>query len=615
MTKPQTWKDALVELISVSATNKGWRRSYDAMSSSMENGIDVSPALCLTAKPGKELIIPLKPPAAVYGNRISEGRIGMRFLKFRQHSWSSAEKTLQITIFSPENIEELAQLANEIDKALRKDHTKAKPSIHERQTKVCRRPLAQRSLNIPMNHDSAAKPFRASSSLSSTTSLLNRHKNLDHFGPKRNDKVDCSDLPNLSKEQQHAFDLVKAGKSLFFTGCAGTGKSILLRHIIRFLDPSFTFVTGTTGLAASLLGGTTINAFAGIGKGEGPIDDLVKWAGRGDSGGRWKRARTIIIDEISLMDASFFDVLERVARKIRANEQPFGGIQLILAGDFHQLPPVTRKGTKRRFCFEAESWDRCIDHSLELTKVFRQADSDFIDILSEIRRGIANEATIHRLRAAAQAAKDFSGDEDDGIRPTKLFTHRASVDEINSRHLEELPGDLVRIQAYDSGDPKALLAACSAPQVLFLKKGAQVMLSKNLNGRKGLVNGARGVVEDFTPSGQPVVRWASGGNPQTLAREKFVISIGGNQVAERLQVPLVLAWAVTVHKSQGLTLDKVEVSLEQAFEPGMAYVALSRSKSLRGLKICGSIARTSLQADQKVVAFYKSLHGTIRSSP
>ena len=590
VSKPQTWKDTMLEIIA------------------SENG-EVGAALCLTPRIGKEMIVPLKPPVALYVHKISVGKLGMRFPRFRQHNWSMAEKTLQLTISCEKNVEELEKLARSIDKALRNSDSESTSTTKRSIMRVHRRPLAQRSLNMqPSTMDGKRAP---SESNASSSLLSSRYKSVatEELYQQREDMSNIleTDLPALSSEQRHAVNLIRSGKSLFFTGCAGTGKSILLRHIIRALPSETTFVTGTTGLAASLLGGVTINAFAGVGKGEGSVDTLARCAGRGDSGARWRRARTLIIDEISLMDGYFFDMLEAVARLIRNTQKPFGGIQLVLAGDFHQLPPVAKTGSVRRFCFEAESWNRCIDSCVELTQVFRQSDRDFIDILADIRKGIANDATIRKLRAACCAVQEPNLDEDDGILPTQLFTHRVAVDEINSRYLEELPGEAVCFESHDSGDTRALASTCRAPQLLVLKAGAQVMLSKNLNGKKGLVNGARGVVSGFTSGGQPLVKWASGGSPKPIGREKFVVSIGGNQVAVRLQIPLVLAWAVTVHKSQGLTLDKVDVSLEKAFEPGMAYVALSRSQSLKGLRIRGGIAPAALKADTKVLAFYDSL--------
>lgn len=504
-------------------------------------GDDGVPVLSIDMKP-KPMLIPVKAPVCLYGHRISAGQLGMRFLKFKQNPWDRAEKTLQITI-STEDIESLTALAKMVDKTLTRGRAPSQ-----------RRPLASRPVNT---FSSGSGAFSIAGKPQKPATPCNSRE---------------EELPPLSPEQQRALDLVLAGKSLFFTGCAGTGKSLLIRHIIRTLPSDSTYITGTTGLAGCLLGGTTINAFAGIGRGEGDFDALVRSAGRGESGQRWRRCTALIIDEISMMDGKIFDLLEAIARKVRGNSRPFGGIQLILSGDFHQLPPVCKdqqQAASRKFAFEAESWDRCVQASVELTQVFRQRDSDFISILAQVRAGTMPESTLRALLVRCSAPLSL----EDGILPTQLFTHRADVEAINDRQLASLPGDFVTFTAQDGGqDVASLAASCPAPRTLRLKIGAQVMLTRNISPKQGLVNGARGVVERFTPFGMPVVKFAQGdGKGVVISREQWNIRVGGQDVATRSQVPLALAWAVTVHKSQGLTLDRVEVSLDRAFETGMAY--------------------------------------------
>lgn len=570
---------------------------------------DGLPALSLTIKSDKELILPIAPPLTLHAQCLSQGRLGLRFLRFRPNAWSRAEKTLQINI-------NVGQELTAID-GLTKLHAR----LHSLLTSgtwssgVQANSMRARRPRVPL----APRHFNTSSSIVTTASLTKEHHFLCRTSsstaglrttPQMPDD-EVLPLPPLSEEQAKALKLVKQGSSVFFTGCAGTGKSLLLRHIVRELPPATTFVTGTTGMASSLLGGTTINSFAGIGRCDVSqridIDSLVRSAAKGESGYRWRKATTLIIDEISMMDGRLFDVLERIARQVRGVDRPFGGIQLVLSGDFHQLPPVTTGGpsSSRQFAFQANSWSRCITACIELRTVFRQSDTEFIKLLSQVRQGKVDNSMLSMLKSRCTLPLNL----DDGILPTSLFTHRADVDTINGRQLQALEGNATTYHARDSGDVAVLNTSCPAPGSVSLKIGAQVMLTKNISAKHKLVNGARGVIEGFTPGSKlPIVRFAAQTEDLvTVEREKFTVSHGGRVVATRLQIPLVLAWAITVHKSQGLTLDRVEVSLERAFEPGMAYVALSRAKSFEGLRVVGNIPSSVLLADSKVVEFYATL--------
>ena len=191
----------------------------------------------------------------------------------------------------------------------------------------------------------------------------------------------------LTKEQNKVLQLVQSGRNVFFTGSAGTGKSFLLKRIVGALPPDVTFVTASTGVAACQINGTTLHAFAGIGSGEASVEQCIKLAQRKDVAPQWRRCKHLIIDEISMVDGVFFQKLESVARAVRGNDKPFGGIQLILCGDFLQLPPVTKKGEKRVFCFQSSSWSKCVNTNYELTDIRRQNDKEFINILQAIRLG------------------------------------------------------------------------------------------------------------------------------------------------------------------------------------------------------------------------------------
>ncbi|PRW58054.1 ATP-dependent DNA helicase PIF1 [Chlorella sorokiniana] len=588
----------------------------------------------------RPLVLPVAPPVALYGSRVHEGQLGLKFMRVKANPWDTASKCIQLSI-SGADPEALTLLRDRVNRVLLKHAgvgsggsgsggagapASGKPGVKPG-LKQNRRPLAPRSLNTMGG--AAGGPAPSSSGWGGGSVISLRSGPGGGVGPAASgfslgaaagsraalaSSAESSaaavgggeDLAALSDEQQRALQLVQSGRSIFFTGCAGTGKSLLLRHILRVLPRDTTFVTGTTGLAACHLGGTTINSFAGIGRAEGSLEALMRSAARGESLQRWRATTHLIIDEVSMMDGRLFDALEHVARKVRGSNAPFGGIQLILSGDFHQLPPVAKgkdAASQRKFCFEAESWARCVHECCFLSKVFRQADNEFVEMLARIRSGDCPRDKLSHLLRTCQRPLPV----EDGILPTKLYTHREDVDALNAQQLRALPGEARRFVAQDAGSPDVLAAACPARRTLDLKVGAQVMLIRNISHRQGLVNGARGVVERFSESQNlPVVRFASG-KVLTIGRERWTVASGGRLAAQRVQLPLDLAWATTVHKSQGMTLDRAEVSLEKAFEPGMAYVALSRVKSLDGLRILGSIAPQALRADAKVVAFYRKL--------
>ncbi|XP_076838064.1 ATP-dependent DNA helicase PIF1 isoform X2 [Brachyhypopomus gauderio] len=411
-------------------------------------------------------------------------------------------------------------------------------------------------------------------------------------------------VKKLSKEQTAVLNAVLSGKNVFFTGSAGTGKSFLLKRIVGSLPPKGTFATASTGVAASHIGGTTLHHFAGIGSGSAPLEQCLELAQRPGVRQHWTTCKRLIIDEVSMVEGHFFDKLEAIARSIRRSTEPFGGIQLIVCGDFLQLPPVTKGTEKPSFCFQARSWRKCIHVSMELTEVRRQTDQSFISLLQAVRVGrVTQDITTKLLKSANNCI------EKDGILATRLCTHKDDVELTNDNKLKQLPGSLRTYEAVDS-DPvlvKVIDAQSPVGQVVQLKVGAQVMLTKNLDVQRGLVNGARGVVLDFLPGNQglPRVRFLSGA-VEVVKHERWVFGGGGALSLTRQQLPLKLAWAVSIHKSQGMTLDCVEISLARVFESGQAYVALSRARSLEGLRVMDFNPRV-VRADQDVLLFYKRL--------
>jgi ATP-dependent DNA helicase PIF1 len=420
-----------------------------------------------------------------------------------------------------------------------------------------------------------------------------------------------------------------------------SGKSFLISRILSCLPGvgSSTFATSTTGITASHIGGTTLFAWAGwsaTAAGD-TVEQLVQRVARSrESLARWRSTRTLLVDEVSMLDAALFDRLEAVARRVRGDERPFGGIQLILCGDYFQLPPVTKDGgggmnasasatanAAPLFAFESQSWSRCVGaaesggqgRTIELGVVFRQRDDVFIRLLDSVRRGQCPPDAAALLRACEDTDLETLASED-GIRPTSLVSHRKEVEETNTRELALLQTHTVTFHARDTSSSsqalEALSAACPARAKLELKIGAQVLLLRNLGVSSGLSNGARGVVVRFGASpgggrpGPPVVRFASG-SETTIAPVTWSHSLGGQVLASREQVPLELAWALSIHKSQGLTLDRARIDISRCFEHGQAYVALSRMRGLEGLQLVGGFDPKKIRAHPRVIAFYEQL--------
>ncbi|KAM5367224.1 hypothetical protein ACJZ2D_010134 [Fusarium nematophilum] len=309
---------------------------------------------------------------------------------------------------------------------------------------------------------------------------------------------------SLSEEQRHVLDLVvNKNQSVFFTGAAGTGKSVLMRAIITELkkkhakDPERVAVTASTGLAACNIGGITLHSFSGIGLGKDEAPILVRKIRRNQKAkNRWLKTKCLIIDEVSMVDGELFDKLSQIGRTIRNNGRPWGGIQLIITGDFFQLPPVPDHGSKRetKFAFDAATWTTSIDHTIGLTQVFRQRDPKFANMLNEMRLGRISEDTVRAFKALSRPL-NF----DDGLGMAELFSTRNEVERSNESRLRALSGKTRRYDALDSGKEEVrdkLLMNMMAPKSIDLKLDAQVMLIKNLD--ESLVNGSLGKVIGFS---------------------------------------------------------------------------------------------------------------------
>ena len=435
----------------------------------------------------------------------------------------------------------------------------------------------------------------------------------------------------LNEEQMRAADRVLGGENCFLTGAAGTGKSYLLRFIIQSLEsryPGGVAVTAPTGIAASHVQGVTIHSWAGIGLGKGSVGKLVeKVLSNAAACQRWTKARALLIDEVSMLDSLLFDVLDAVGRATRpgGSGTPFGGLQIVLCGDFFQLPPVSLGNYGAGFAFQSFAWRTAAISTIELKTIVRQqGDTAFIDLLGPVRVGTCLAATTAALAACHVSVKRPPSD---GIMPTKLYCKNANVDEENTAHLVALAGQAVTFPANDTfkgvpdadGQKRLLeLVEKKAVGTLQLKIGAQVLLTKNMPD-KGLVNGSRGLVARFVdnhvvdsfgvPPGEytvPLVKFDNGVELLIVPASVFQGGPGGAVV--RIQLPLKLAWALTVHKSQGMSLSRAELMLHDAFDYGQVYVALSRVTSLAGLWVRGgSITQNVVKAHPDVLAFYRAV--------
>lgn len=398
-------------------------------------------------------------------------------------------------------------------------------------------------------------------------------------------------------DQQLALEIMHSGEHVFLTGPAGSGKTHVLNQFIRQAkhDGKQVSVSATTGLAATHLGGSTIHAWSGI----GIHDELPANFAEHITKGRRdiiENTDVLIIDEISMLHDYRLDMVDRVARVVRDDDRPFGGIQVIMCGDFFQLPPVNRRDAKDGgFVVNSQAWKELDPVVCYLAEQHRQDDEVLLEILSALRQGDI------RQRHATALLDRISDEFDDEI--TQLHTVNIDVDRINDEKLAQLEGDEHTYQAVTTGKENyvaTLSKACIAPQILRLKKGALVMAIKNSPERK-YVNGSIGIVTDFDSLTKfPIVTFHSG-KVVHMNLDTWELRDGDTKRASISQIPLKLAYAITVHKSQGMTLDAARIDLRKAFVEGMGYVALSRVKRLDGLSLIG-INRMALRVSSEALS-------------
>ncbi len=481
--------------------------------------------------------------------------------------------------------------------------------------------------------------------------------------------------PQCSPEQQIAIDaaLDPNTRAVFITGGAGVGKSFIVHKIVSLLREQGrrVAVTASTGIAAVNVNGTTVHKFGGIGLCQDPIDEIVRkilrWKGVKK---RWLETEVLLIDEISMLDANVFDTLDYVGKVVRRQPSlPFGGMKIILVGDFFQMPPVKADA----YVFESTAWAKMDIVKIKLERVWRQRDPDFVHLLRELRLGSISDENFAKLEACNRPL-----DVSDDILPTKLYPHRVAVDSENKKFFDQLEGNAISYGATnfkgsklsrDKSIRKRLDQETDAPPVVETKLRMQVLLRTNLDVDAGLCNGSRGVLigyesfrkwlaklddwgtdlskyggrtrlESFAnengayQTALPVVLFANGEvrtiGPQLWERtdvkenpspKATKASPNASQdkkppqveTISRLQIPLIPAWALTIHKCQGMSLDRVHINLSNSFGHGMIYVALSRVRSLQGLRLEG-FDRNRVSVNQKVLAFYQDADGASESA-
>jgi PIF1-like helicase/Helix-turn-helix domain len=387
--------------------------------------------------------------------------------------------------------------------------------------------------------------------------------------------------------QDKALAILKSGKNVFLTGSAGTGKTYVLNQYIQYLQERSVSVaiTASTGIAATHMNGQTIHSWSGIGvKDSLGFGDLGRMQEKKYLKKNIETAKVLILDEVSMLHKKQLDMLDTIMRSFKEAELPFGGLQLVLSGDFFQLPPVTKNDetNRQKFAFMAKAWVEAGLTVCYLTEQFRQTDNELNDILNDIRTGSVSAENLSLLDEAVYTRFKFE--------PTRLYSHNMDVDRQNQVELESLSGRSETYIAKTKGREalkEMLQKSVLAPAVLEIKEKAQVMFVRN-NYEKYIMNGMIGTVIGFSDeTNYPLVKTVSG---RTIEAEPEIWSMTdeqGKTLASFTQVPLRLAWAITVHKSQGMTLDSAEIDLTKTFERGQGYVALSRLRNIDGLRLLG----------------------------
>jgi len=462
--------------------------------------------------------------------------------------------------------------------------------------------------------------------------------------PVESDPSPQIDISGLSKEQKYAYHKFIQGENLFITGPGGTGKTRLIQYLVDYAKTinKSVQVCAMTGCAAILLqcNARTLHSWSGIKLAKGRKNKVIEAVLRNRNAVKaWKTAKVLILDEISMLSKKIFEIIEELGRTIRKSTLPFGGIQVILVGDFFQLPPVGSDGEPdtEQFCFESPIWKSVFkqQNHIELKTIFRQKDPLYIDILMQTRRGELTEENKAVLQQYVN--REYDAEKHNGCVPTKLFAIRSKVDYVNTQMFAKLqekeyvleyeykadcltfmdsgkiipPEIMQRCNTLTQGDKELeldlLLNNSQCNRILRLKKGAAVMCTINLDMENGICNGSQGIVVDIIENGKnvtPIIKFSNGLvrriSPNFWQSEEYpTLAVS--------QYPLCLAWALTIHKIQGATLSMAEIDIGRSiFEFGQTYVALSRIQSLEGLYL-SAFEPGKIRANPTVNGFYATI--------
>lgn len=425
-------------------------------------------------------------------------------------------------------------------------------------------------------------------------------------------------MSEFNEEQKRAIKYAIDGHNIFLTGPAGVGKSYTVNEIVRLLKKmnKNVSITASTGISADHISGCTLHSWVGCGLAKEKAEILAKSVRRNSKAlERWTKTDVLVIDETSMLDYEFVTKINHIAKIVRGSSLPFGGIQMIFVGDFFQLPPVQkdRGGKDPIFLFETDIWNLAVEKQVLLTKVYRQENSEFIDILMQIRNCKMTKDTINKIKATSRHR--FEGD----IKPTKLSCRNLDVDVVNMRELEKLPGDAIKFKCRDFYEndeaEKKFKKTFQYPEYISLKPGAQIMLLIN-KPELGLVNGSRGVVVEINNENEnePTVnvKFSNGIitdlNMETreITETRELNNEFNEVIASRCQFPLKLAWCMTIHKSQGQTIELLDVDLKNTFTYAQVYVALSRGVSLENMRI-RNFDPVSVRTAPAVIDYYRQI--------